>query len=33
MRVAVMGTGMVGQAIAAKLSELGHEVTGSAGGT
>ena len=26
MRVAVLGTGMVGRAIAGKLSELGHEV-------
>jgi predicted dinucleotide-binding enzyme len=26
MRVGVMGTGMVGRAIAGKLSELGHEV-------
>jgi 8-hydroxy-5-deazaflavin:NADPH oxidoreductase len=27
MRIAVMGTGMVGQALAGKLAELGHEVT------
>ncbi len=27
MRVAVIGTGMVGQAIAGRLAELGHEVT------
>jgi len=27
MKIAVMGTGMVGQALAGKLSELGHEVS------
>ncbi|HLN76159.1 MAG TPA: NAD(P)-binding domain-containing protein [Nocardioidaceae bacterium] len=27
MRIAVLGTGMVGQAIAARLDELGHDVT------
>jgi 8-hydroxy-5-deazaflavin:NADPH oxidoreductase len=27
MKIAVLGTGMVGQALAGKLSELGHEVT------
>jgi predicted dinucleotide-binding enzyme len=27
MKVAVLGTGMVGQAVAGKLAELGHEVT------
>jgi 8-hydroxy-5-deazaflavin:NADPH oxidoreductase len=27
MRVGILGTGMVGQAIAAKLAELGHEAT------
>jgi predicted dinucleotide-binding enzyme len=27
MRIAVLGTGMVGQAVAARLDELGHEVT------
>ena len=27
MKIAVMGTGVVGQALAGKLSELGHEVT------
>ncbi len=27
MRIAVMGTGMVGQALAGRLSGLGHEVT------
>ncbi len=27
MKIAVFGTGMVGQALAGKLSELGHEVT------
>jgi ketopantoate reductase len=27
MRFAVFGTGMVGQVLAGKLSELGHEVT------
>ena len=27
MKIAVLGTGMVGQAVAAKLSDLGHEVT------
>jgi len=27
MRIAVLGTGMVGQALAGKLAELGHEVT------
>jgi len=26
MRIAVLGTGMVGQALAGKLAELGHEV-------
>jgi predicted dinucleotide-binding enzyme len=34
MKIAVFGTGMVGQALAGKLAELGHEVTvGSARGT
>ena len=28
MKIAVFGTGMVGQALAGKLSELGHEVDG-----
>ena len=27
MRIAVLGTGMVGQAVAARLDELGHDVT------
>jgi predicted dinucleotide-binding enzyme len=27
MKIAVLGTGMVGQAVAAKMSELGHETT------
>lgn len=27
MKIAVLGTGMVGQAVAAKLSDLGHDVT------
>jgi 8-hydroxy-5-deazaflavin:NADPH oxidoreductase len=27
MRIGVLGTGMVGQTIATKLVELGHEVT------
>ena len=27
MKIAVLGTGMVGQALAGRLSELGHEVT------
>ena len=27
MKIAVLGTGMVGQAVAAKLSDLGHETT------
>ena len=27
MRIAVLGTGTVGRTIAARLSELGHEVT------
>lgn len=27
MKIAVFGTGMVGQALAGKLSELGHDVT------
>ncbi len=27
MRIGVLGTGMVGQALATKLVELGHEVT------
>jgi len=27
MKIAVLGTGMVGQALAGRLAELGHEVT------
>jgi Trk K+ transport system NAD-binding subunit len=27
MKIAVLGAGMVGQALAGKLSELGHDVT------
>ena len=27
MKIAVLGTGMVGQALAGKLAELGHDVT------
>jgi predicted dinucleotide-binding enzyme len=27
MKIAVLGTGMVGQALAGRLSALGHEVT------
>jgi predicted dinucleotide-binding enzyme len=29
MRIAVLGTGMVGRTLAAKLDELGHEVVGT----